>query len=262
MVRPTIHLWNLVRATPSIDAKSLASAVENAANDASDFRTRLLIRDSLQAIEKQWGLQRFNEWLTRSPSKIQFQNICQSISHEAADEHGFPSLQRRIVDAIDPNDIIQYFRDLALHVNQPTELILGGSIAITFSGIEVVGEVPEEIQKQHQFLQELDDRYGLQLTHFQSHYLPEGWKARIHSIGTFGMLRVFVVDLYDVFLSKLFSVRTKDRDDLRALLSHLDRSILETRFKETTAALQGEEKLRQTAEQNWYVLFGDPLPHQ
>ena len=207
MVGAATNLWKLVRATPSIDAKSLAQAVEEAAADASDFRTRLLIRDSLHAIEKQWGQQRFQNWLTHSSSKTQIQSICQTVSEDAKDEHGFPSLQRRIVDAIDPNDILQYFRDLARQMHQPTQLIIGGSIALTLSGdlmrltedINVVDKIPDEIRKQHQFLQELDDRYGLQLTHFQSHYLPEDGKARIHSIGTFGMLQVFAVDLYDVF---------------------------------------------------------------
>ncbi|HEX3358841.1 MAG TPA: DUF6036 family nucleotidyltransferase [Tepidisphaeraceae bacterium] len=268
MVRPTIDLWKLVRAAPSIDANSLARAVEDAADNAADFRTQLLIRDSLLAIEKQWGQQRFHDWLTHSPSRTQILNIRQSISDEAAQEHGFPSLQRRIVDAIDPDDIVQYLRDLARQVHRPTRLIIGGSIALTLSGnllrftedIDVVDEIPEEIRMQHQFLQELDDRYGLQLTHFQSHYLPTGWETRIHSIGTFGILQIFVVDACDVLLWKLFSTRAKDRDDLRALLPHLDRPTLETRFRETTATFQAEQKLREAAEQNWYVLFGDSLP--
>ncbi len=69
------------------------------------------------------------------------------------------------------------------------------------------------------YLKELDDRYGLQLTHFQSHYLPTGWKSNVSNyLATFGSLQVFTIDLYDMFLTKLFSIRSKDKDDLRALV--------------------------------------------
>jgi hypothetical protein len=103
-------------------------------------------------------------------------------------------------------------------------------------------------------------RYRLQLAHFQSHYLPAGWEQRVHSLEPFGRLRVFLVDVYDVFLSKLFSAREKDRDDLRALAPQLEKETVIRRLKDTTAAWQGEAYLLQRAQENWKILYGEPLP--
>jgi hypothetical protein len=44
------------------------------------------------------------------------------------------------------------------------------------------------------------------------------------------------------------------------VVPHLEKSILETRLRDTTAALRGETKLSDAAKENWYVLFGEPLP--
>ena len=43
------------------------------------------------------------------------------------------------------------------------------------------------------------------------------WLDRVHSLAPFGRLQVYLVDRYDVFISKLFSIREKDRDDVRVL---------------------------------------------
>src|SRR5947209_617355 len=81
--------------------------------------------------------------------------------------------------------------------------------------IDVVDEVPKELREQHALLSELKDRYGLELAHFQQHYLPMRWQDRLHYFDTFGELTVYLVDVYDVALSKLFSIRTKGFDDLK-----------------------------------------------
>lgn len=262
-------LWRLVRQTPAIDAHALARAVEMAANSADDYRTRLLIRDSVRAIENHWGTQQAQAWMNASTSGPQIQAICQSVSSDTLQEAGFPSLKRRIVDAIDPNDVLAYLRELSRHIAKPTRLVIGGSIALIMNGqlqrqtedIDIVDEVPADIRTQHDLLAELEQRYGLNLGHFQSHYLSTGWEQRIHSLATYGALQVFVIDVYDVFLTKLFSNRSKDKDDLRAVLPHLDRVVLLSRLKNSTADLQSEIKLRNAAMENWYVLFGEPLPN-
>jgi hypothetical protein len=66
--------------------------------------------------------------------------------------------------------------------------------------------------------------------------------------------------VYDVFLSKLFSIRRKDMDDLRLLLPQMDKDILTHRLKDTTASMLASEELRKRAEQNWNILYGEPLP--
>jgi hypothetical protein len=69
-----------------------------------------------------------------------------------------------------------------------------------------------------------------------------------------------LVDPYDVCVSKLFSHRTKDLDDLRHLRGHLDKDILRQRLVTAGARLRAEEKLHKAAETNWYVLFDEALP--
>src|SRR5207247_430869 len=102
--------------------------------------------------------------------------------------------------------------------------------------------------------------YGLQLTHFQSHFLPSGWQERLHALEPFGQLQAYLVDVYDVFMSKLFSQRDKDRVDLRLLLPSLERETIVRRLHESCAGLLAEERLRQAAEHNWYILTGETLP--
>src|SRR5204863_2685410 len=113
-------LWALTRSNPSIDAATLARSVEDAAADARDFRTRLLIRDSVRAIRSHWGKALTDEWLEHSTRRAEIRIICDEINREAdEDEHGFPSLMRRIVDATDPDTISQFFRALSHHVEKP-----------------------------------------------------------------------------------------------------------------------------------------------
>jgi hypothetical protein len=126
--------------------------------------------------------------------------------------------------------------------------------------VDVVDEVPPGIRGEHALLDELLHRYGLRLAHFQSHYLPAGWQSRAGSLGRFGEIQAHLLDPHDVFLSKLFSQRTKDLDDLRYLAPQLDKARVVRQLRETTQALQSEPKLRAAAERNWYVLHGEPLP--
>lgn len=172
------------------------------------------------------------------------------------------------MDAIHPETVEAFLRELSLHVNRPTRLVVGGSIALILAGyvsrhtddIDVVDEVPAEIRVQHDLLEQLVGRYGLRLTHFQSHYLNAGWEQRIRSIGVFGNLHVFAVDAYDVFVGKLFSVRTKDRDDLRVLAGRLDRQTIVARLRETAGSLRADARLAKAAADNWFVVFGETLP--
>ena len=172
------------------------------------------------------------------------------------------------MDKTDPEVVRQLFREVGSHLHQATRLSVGGSIAIILPGlltratedIDVVNEVPGEIRSQHKLLDDLRKRFGLQLTHFQSHYLPSGWEKRVHGMEPFGRLQVYLVDPIDVFLSKLFSERTKDLDDLRALAPQLNKDTIIQRFRETTAALVADESLRQCGEKNWYIVYGEPLP--
>jgi hypothetical protein len=145
---------------------------------------------------------------------------------------------------------------------------VGGSIALILpellvrstEDLDVVDEVPAELRAQHDLLEQLAGAYGLHLTHFQSHFLPDGWQDRLHSLEPFARLQVFLVDPHDIFLSKLFSRRHKDLDDLRTLYPLLEQETIRRRLVDHCPSLLREESLRQAAEQNWYILTGQPLP--
>ena len=258
------ELWAVIRAGPQVDADALARAVERAAaSDSLDFRTRLLVRDSVRALTSHWDEARLRSWLSDRPNVAA---ICADMN--APDDEGFPSLPRRIVDATRPGAILNLIRELSVHVTQPTRLTIGGSTALILAGlisrytedIDVVDELPPEVRSRHELLDQLIAKYGLRLAHFQSHYLPAGWQQRLRSLGVFDKLQVFTIDVYDVIVGKLFSLRRKDHDDLWAIVPKLDRDTLVRRVRDTTASFRSDPKLLDAATKNWFVLFGEGLP--
>jgi hypothetical protein len=262
----THDLWDLVLNHQWVDPIDLADALqEQAAQDDLDFRTRLLIRDGLDALRSYWGEERCRTWLASLPVRQRLEDIW------SADlgRPGFPFLRGQLMDPTRPETVEQFLRDLGQRlVHRPLRINVGGSIALILKGLlsrhtqdlDVVDEVPQEIRSQHQALHELEQRHRLQLAHFQSHYLPSGWDQRVRYLDKFGDLTVYLVDPYDVFLSKLVSIRTKDLDDLRAIAPQLDKETLVRRLRDTMTSAFASAELRQRAEQNWYVLYGEALP--
>ncbi|HZU38229.1 MAG TPA: DUF6036 family nucleotidyltransferase [Gemmataceae bacterium] len=258
-------LWGLVLDEYQVDPQELATAItEEVRLEPLDFRTRLLIRDCITALGKRWGAARLNAWLSSCPARPRIDAICR----ETPGEPGFPFLENQVVEPTRSETIEQMLRELGSHLHRPERLVIGGSGALILGGyltrqtqdLDIVDEVPAEIRSLGRPLKDLVTRFRLQIAHFQSHYLPKGWEARLHSLGSFGRLQVFIVDVYDIFLSKLFSGREKDRDDLRFLLPQLDKDILTRKLGESAAAFLSEPTLRARAEHNWYILYGEPLP--
>jgi hypothetical protein len=269
MTQAVEELWSVAQGAPHVDAQRLARAVEDAVVDNDlDYRTRLLMRDSLRALEAHWGADRFKKWLHHSPRRKDIELACDPAFFDASEDRGFRSLERRVMDVVRPEQIQGLLRELSEHITKPTRIVIGGSGALILAGqlsrntddVDVVNEVPAELRAKPQLLDDLVDIHKLRLAHFQSHYLPDKWERRIRSVGVFGDLQVFAVDAHDVFVGKLFSVRKKDRMDLHALVSKLDREIIRRRVQECTAGLRSDERLLDAAKQNWYVLFGDQLP--
>ena len=265
MPATTTTLWQLVLDRNHIDPLELAAALEDQlSNRPLDFRTRLLIRDSLDALSRRWGATSVSEWLDRSPYRHELEEMRKSDLGPA----GFPSLEKRIVQTVKPESVRQLLRELGVELSRDTRIDVGGSIALILEqklsrrteDIDVVNEVPAEIRSRHDLLDRLADRYHLRITHFQSHYLPSGWEQRLHSFGVFGRLTVFLVDPYDIFVGKLFSAREKDRDDLRELTPQLQKPVIERRLSEAATNLMANAKWTQDAQRNWYVLYGEPLP--
>ncbi|HYV36028.1 MAG TPA: DUF6036 family nucleotidyltransferase [Gemmataceae bacterium] len=260
-------LWSLVLDRHEVDPDQLVEAIEDQVRRGDlDFRSRLLIRDSLNALQQHWDPQRLAAWLKSCPKSDEIHGIWK----EDFGEVGFPSLTRRIVETTRPETIQQMFREIGqkIHPRKPIRVYVGGSCALILGGllsrrtedIDIVDELPAELRQEHRLLDELNKRYDLHFGHFQSHYLPAGWQGRAHYLDDYGDLQVYLVDAYDVALSKLFSIRTKDLDDLRALMPRLDKQELTERFKRTTTAMLASEDLGKRAQHNWHILFGEQLP--
>jgi hypothetical protein len=258
-------LWGLTYGKRWIDANAMAIALETQALQPDlDFRTRLLIRDGLNALQRHWGDSRFQSWLNSSAARENLAEIWQSDLGAA----GFHFLEERLMQPLEPQTILDFLRELGENLDRPTTINVGGSIALMLQNvlrrgtedIDVVDEVPIEIRAQHELLHRLAKRFGLQVTHFQSHYLPSGWNGRLHSLGVFGRLTVHLVDVYDIFVGKLFSKREKDSDDLRILRGQLDRARIETRLRDSAGLLMAEPELAKDAARSWHILYGDALP--
>lgn len=259
-------LWKLPFGQPQIDPTRLANAVAaEARNGELDFRTRLLIRDSLNALEDYWGKSRFDEWFGKLDVQAQLQRIR---TDNEFGEPGFASLRMRLMEETSRETILEFTRELGSAVQQPQQVFMGGSGALIIQqhlarntdDIDLVDEVPKEIREQPQLVDRLVHEYGLRVSHFASHYLPDGWRHRVKSLGRFGRLDVFLLDPLDIFVAKLFSGRSKDRADLRALKPQLSRSDIEERVRSSATKLAAEPQIREHAVNNWYVLYGDELP--
>ena len=136
-------------------------------------------------------------------------------------------------------------------------LLLRDLIARHTDDVDAVDEVPAHLRTQYDRLDALVDVYNLRLAHFQSHYLPDGWIRRVESFATFGELSVFLVSPVDIFVGKLFSMRIKDRADLRTLKSQLSWPAVVDRLTYSTRSLRAEARSLAAAEHNWYVLTGE-----
>ncbi len=258
-------LWSLVLDRVQVDPDDLVEAIQaQASEERLDFRTRLLIRDSLETLRRIWDPDRLTTWLQSCPVRQRIEGIWK----EDLGPPGFPFLREQLVELTRPETIRQFLRELGGQLHRQLLLHIGGSGALILLGylsrktqdLDVVDEIPAEIRYLRSFLDQLMQRYRLQLAHFQSHFLPKGWEKRLHSLEPFGQLQVFLVDVHDIFLSKLFSAREKDRDDLRSLVPQLEKETLVRLFRETTGDLMAEVALRRHAEKNWFILYGEPLP--
>ncbi|HSU69407.1 MAG TPA: DUF6036 family nucleotidyltransferase [Tepidisphaeraceae bacterium] len=268
-VRSTVTqgIWDLALGGGPVDAEAWARALDEeagAGTDRLDFRSRLLIRDGLDALAAYWGRKKFDGWLADAPAGLTLGQIWR----EDLGPTRFPSLKTRLMQPIRGQVVRQFLREIGVQIDVPVRIVIGGAVALILAGeleratedIDLVDEVPEPIRVQRLLLDRMAARFGLHLAHFQSHYLPTGWESRIHSMGPFGALDVFVIDPVDVLLGKLFSSREKDRDDLRALLPRTDRELLSRRLRQTCGALMAQAELAKAAAENWYIVLGEPLP--
>jgi hypothetical protein len=265
MVARYPDLWTLARHRPQIDPHDLTDAiVRQIGADDLDYRSRLLIRDSIDALKSYWGASRFANWFQECPKRLEIETIC----GEEFDKVGFPSIRSRLMDKMTPEQIRDYLDTLGRRIRKEARVYIAGSCALILPGfldrgtedVDVVDEVPKEIRDEHALLDELAKVYFLKMGHVQRHYFPAGWQDRAHSYAHFGRLSVYLVDVYDVFLSKLFSARIKDLGDLRILAPQIDKEILVERFRRTCEDFLVSPRLKELATGNWQILFKEDLP--
>lgn len=264
MLTETTDLWALVESRPEIDPHDLANAITvQVSRPTDDYRTRLLLHESIQALKTYWG-PRFERWLRNVPS----QDEIRKLDEATFDEVGFPSLGRRLMDKTSPDRVRQFFEYLGqrarvrerLDIAGSTALIVPGYLARRTEDVDIVGEIPKEIRENHQLLGELQQIFMLHLGFVQTHYFPMGWQERAHYLDRFGSLDVYLLDVYDVFLSKLFSRRIKDVQDMTVLVPQIDREVLRERLLKHCGSFFAAPPLKQAATDNWKVLFGEEIP--
>jgi hypothetical protein len=261
-MRATVSPWRLIRSGGPIDASQLLAAICAAATSPdADTRTQLLVRDSLKALEDHWGSAGLRERLAQYPASS---SILRSAGGHPQ-ERGFSNIGGRIVDATDPNVFLQMLREMGTRLSTPASIVIGGSIALMMDGLitrttddaDVVNEVPSSLRAEPALLDELKQRYGLALTHFQSHFLPSGWEKRVQSIGQFGNIAASKVDSIDILIGKLFSRRAKDLDDVRQAWLRMDQKTFRSRLGRDTSSFRADPGLRAAAEANWYIVTGE-----
>lgn len=257
------NAWQVVKRGGTIRATDLLRAIADPqTSNSSEHRTGLLVRDAAKALSKLWGEATFLNRL----ALLGAPEIVAKRLHEPQDEEvGFPSLEYRTMEATDRNDVLAMLRELGQYIRQPAKLVIGGSIALIMDSviidatedIDVVNELPAVIRNEHALLQSYVERYGLKLTHFQSHYLPDGWESRLRSLDRFGSIDVFLVERYDILAGKLFSRRSKDLDHVRNALKLLDESSFRDRIQRSTAKFREDDRILEAGRRNWYVLTGE-----
>jgi hypothetical protein len=266
---PVDSLWNLL-AAPTIDPAALARAIERAlAEPELDWRTLQLVKEGWQALEE--FADRTSLSLDAYLVKQRVDDVRQTIQARIAvvarshREVKFPSLKERLVHHLSPATVRQFLRELGIAITQPVAITIGGAASLILRGllsratedVDLVDEVPVEIREERQVLHDLSSRYGLRITHFQSHYLPLGWETRTSDFGTFGKIHVRLVDPYDIIAGKVFSARPKDLDDFRLLSLSLDKEQLGQRVAQGLSSLYSNDKHRHQAMRNWYVVYGE-----
>jgi Nucleotidyltransferase of unknown function (DUF6036) len=261
----TLDPWRLVWGQPYIDSRTLAAAIEQdlARSADPDFRTRLLVRDSAVALRSYWGAHRFAQWLEASPAGPRVGEIL----NQDLGEPGYSTIRRRLVDSIDSTQLGQIFELLGRGIHGRVEIHIAGSVPTLIKGltarptddIDLVDEVPAEIRRQQDVLRRIETEFGLKLGHVQSHYLPARWRDRRQWLDDFGGLRVYLLDEYDIFVSKLSSKKEKHQLDLRVLALKLDKDTARHRLLTDGRGFLDDPKLRPQIEENWRFIFQEPL---
>lgn len=255
------ELWEMVQSRDAIDATRLMDTLSRIGRDGDreDERTRLLIKQTREALSKQYG----DDFIRfRLGPDVRF---TQEDQDQFLDGRGFHRLEMRVQEVTNPETLLRMLRELGERIREPVTLIVGGSLTLMLdalvvrktSDVDIVDEVPAPIREKPELIDALEVSYGLRLTHFQSHYLPDNWLSRMRSIGQFGRIDARRVDPVDVLVAKLFSKRRRDFNDLLAAFSRVDRENIADRVRYNTKSLRMDAAAVATATEHWYILTGE-----
>ncbi|MFL5242395.1 MAG: DUF6036 family nucleotidyltransferase [Gemmataceae bacterium] len=255
----------LIWGQPYIDARRLVSAIEEDLRKTSepDFRTRLLVRDAAKAVRSFWSSKKFTFLLSKSPAAPRIR----AILDEYLGKTGFPNIRKRLVPGSEQDQINKIFALLGKGIDVRVEINVAGSIPTLLGGLTarptadifLVDEVPAAIRNQRVHLQRIKHEYGLALGHIRSRYLPLRWQNRRHFLDDFGGLRVYLVDAYDIFISKLSSKLQKHKDDVRVLAMKLDKNIAKKRLFDYGQGFLSDPRIRKAILENWQFLLHELL---
>jgi len=262
-------LWNLL-ASPTIDPATLARAIETVLVQPNlDWRTLQLVKEGWEALEKFIEPPLLNDYLFERTT-IQITEAIRARTADVSKSHRdvkFPSLKERLMPHLSPITVRQFLRELGSAIASPATITMEGAASLVLRGllsratedVDIVDEVPVEIRDERQVLQDLSARYGLRITHIQSHCLPQGWESRTIDFGPFGKIQVRLVDALDIIAGKVFSARPKDLDDFRLLSPNLNKEELRQRVLQGSSSLISSDQNRRQAIKNWYIVHGDDL---
>jgi hypothetical protein len=189
------------------------------------------------------------------------------IIHEDLGKPGFRNIRRRLVTSVHLTDIKQVLQLLGERIHERVELNIAGSVPTLVHGltarptddIDIVDEVPRAIREQRKLLDKIKSDFGLGFGHVQSHYLPARWEQRREYLGDFGGIRAYLLDPYDIFVSKLSSKLEKHQQDLRVLAKAFDPVTARERLLRDGKAFLDDRRSKAQIEKTWQFIFQEPL---
>src|SRR5207247_1402986 len=106
----TDNIWQMIGNGGPIDAQALLRALVNAGDTlASDTRSRMLRRDAVSALAGYWG----EDLLRRRLRFLGAKRILDDVADApATDEGAFVTIRERLVDATNPENLLQMLREL------------------------------------------------------------------------------------------------------------------------------------------------------
>lgn len=251
------ELWRMAWRYRAISPTQLTELLPIALPAAKDERSRMLIRDAMNALRD-----RNQDAALRSHPDYA---LLEAIRTTEFDKVGFRTLGSRLMEPTTPAQIERFFRELGRRVRTHTVLYVAGSAVLLANRlivrhttyVDVINEIPASIREDHEIIDTVERATQLRLAHTASHYYPKGWRNRTSSYGVFDLLDVRFIDPIDQLVGKLFSKRDRDAQDVKDAWDGIDQNAFRDRLQRTTHELRQVERVQSNALETWYILTGE-----